>query len=191
MLARGINVAIGTDANNASNYSDMYRATYLVAGLYKDARRDPRMVPAELAFEMATLHGARALGLEDEIGSIEEGKRADVVLHDRQRPEWTPLLNVANQLVYSADGRGVHTVFVDGKKVVENYHLVTVDQGALFERAQRAAESLVARVGLSARTNWRVHSEQRDRRPGLTGRTPRFTPADRLRLLPKPIPPPP
>lgn len=154
MLASGVNVAIGTDGNNASNYSDLMRATYLVAGLFKDARRDPRMIPAELALEMATLHGARALGLEDEIGSIEVGKRADLVLHDRRRPEWTPLLNVANQLVYAADGRGVHTVFVDGEKTVDNYRLTTIDAGALYERAQRAGEAIVARSGLPDRRKW-------------------------------------
>jgi cytosine/adenosine deaminase-related metal-dependent hydrolase len=154
MLAAGVNVALGTDGNNASNYSDLMRATYLVAGLFKDSRRDPSMVPAELAFEMATLHGARALGLEDEIGSIEAGKRADLVLHDRRRPEWTPLLNVANQLVWSADGRGVHTVFVDGRKVVDNYRLTTLDTGTLYEKAQRAGERIVARSGLPDRRRW-------------------------------------
>ncbi|HVX22675.1 MAG TPA: amidohydrolase family protein [Acidimicrobiales bacterium] len=158
MLAAGINVAIGTDGNNASNYSDMYRATYLVAGLFKDARRDPTQIPAELAYEMATLHGARALGLADEVGSVEVGKRADLVLHDRRRPEWTPLLNVANQLVYSADGRGVHTVFVDGRKVVDGYRLTTVDAGALYERAQRAGEGVVARSGLPDRRRWKPRS---------------------------------
>jgi len=158
MVAAGINVAVGTDGNNASNYSDMYRATYLVAGLFKDARRDPTQIPAELAFEMATLHGARALGLADEIGSLEVGKRADVVLHDRRRPEWTPLLNVANQLVYSADGRSVHTVFVDGRKVVDGYRLTTVDAGALYDRAQRAGERVVARSGLPDRRRWRPRS---------------------------------
>jgi len=155
MLAAGINVAIGTDGNNASNYSDMYRATYLVAGLFKDARRDPNQIPAELAFEMATLHGARALGLADEIGSLEVGKRADVVLHDRRRPEWTPLLNVANQLVYSADGRSVHTVFVEGRKVVDDYRLTTIDAGELYQRAQRAGEGVVARSGLPDRRRWK------------------------------------
>jgi len=154
MLARGINVTIGTDGNNAANSSDMYRATYLVAGLYKDARRDASQVPAELAYEMATLHGARALGLADEIGSVEVGKRADLVLHDRGRPEWTPLFNVANQLVYSADGRGVHTVFVEGRKVVDAYRLTTLDTGELYARAQRAGEAVVARAGLPDRSKW-------------------------------------
>ena len=80
MVMRGINVAIGTDGNNASNYSDLMRATYLVAGLFKDARMDPQMCPAEKAYEMATLGGARLMQLESEIGSLEPGKRADLVL---------------------------------------------------------------------------------------------------------------
>jgi cytosine/adenosine deaminase-related metal-dependent hydrolase len=154
MLAAGINVAVGTDGNNASNYSDLMRATYLVAGLFKDSRRDPRQVPAETAFEMATLHGAQAIGLQGHVGAIVPGWSADLVLHDRLRPEWTPLLNVANQLVYSADGRGVHTVFVEGRKVVESYRLTTIDTGGLYERAQRAGEAIVSRSGLPDRRKW-------------------------------------
>ncbi len=156
MVRAGVNVAIGTDGNNASNYSDLMRATYLVAGLFKDARRDPTMFPAEQAFEMATRGGARAILADDEIGSLEPGKKADLVLHDRDRPEWTPLLNVANQLVWAADGRGVHTVFVDGRKVVDGYHLTTVDEIDLYRRAQAAGESIVARTGLPNRAKWKV-----------------------------------
>ena len=156
MRSAGINLTIGTDGNNASNYSDMMRATYLVAGLFKDARRDPSMFPAEVAYEMATLGGARALLAEEEIGSIEPGKRADLVLHDRDRPEWTPLLNVANQLVWSADGRGVHTVMVDGRVVVEAYRLTTIDERRLYDEIQERAEALVARTGLPDRSKWRT-----------------------------------
>jgi cytosine/adenosine deaminase-related metal-dependent hydrolase len=105
---------------------------------------------------MATLGGARALLLEDEIGSIEVGKRADLVLHDRRRPEWTPLLDVANQLVYSADGRSVHTVFVDGQKVVDDYRLTTVDEDRLYAEAQRAGEAITRRSGLVPRPRWPV-----------------------------------
>src|SRR3546814_16575736 len=93
----GVNLTIGIDGNKACNYGDLMRATYLVAGLVKDARRDPTRFPAEQAFEMATLGGARALLAQDEIGSSEVGKRADLVLHDRERPEWNPLHNIANQ----------------------------------------------------------------------------------------------
>ena len=136
MVMRGINVSIGIDGNNASNYADMHRATYLVAGLFKDARMDPQMFPAEKAYEMATLGGARTMLMEDEIGSLEPGKKADVVLHDTDRPEWRPLLNVMNQLVWSADGRGVHTVFVDGTKVVDAGRMTTIDEDTFYGRCQ-------------------------------------------------------
>jgi 5-methylthioadenosine/S-adenosylhomocysteine deaminase len=148
MVQVGINVSIGTDGNNASNYSDMHRATYLVAGLFKDARTDPQMFPAEMAYEMATLGGARTMLLDSEIGSLEPGKKADVVIHDIDRPEWRPLLNVMNQLVWSADGRGVHTVFVDGRIVVEGGRMTTIDEGALWAAAQAAGEAITVRSGL-------------------------------------------
>ena len=154
MAAAGVNVAIGTDGNNASNYHDLMRATYLVAGLYKDARRDATMFPAETAFAMATRGGARGLQAENEIGSVEVGKKADLVLHDTNRPEWRPLHNVANQLVWSADGRGVHTVFVDGVKVVDDYRCTTIDEDDLLRRAQVAGEGIVRRSGLPDRAKW-------------------------------------
>ena len=71
---------------------------------------------------MATLGGARTMLMEDQIGALVPGMKADIVLHDTDRPEWRPLLNVMNQLVWSADGRGVHTVLVDGAVVVEDGH---------------------------------------------------------------------
>lgn len=154
MMEAGVNVCLGTDGNNASNYSDLMRAAYLAAGLFKDARRDPTLIPSTTAFEMVTIGGARALLADDEIGSLEPGKRADLVLHDRERPEWTPLHDVANQLVWSADGRGVHTVLVDGRVVVEDYHLMTVDEGRLYRDAQVAGDAIVARSGLTPNRRW-------------------------------------
>lgn len=148
MVQRGINVSIGTDGNNASNYSDLMRATYLVAGLFKDARVDPQMFPAEKAYEMATLGGARTMQMADEIGALVPGMAADVVLHDTDRPEWRPLLNAMNQLVWSADGRGVHTVIVDGAVVVEDGHCTTIDEERLWADAQRMGEAICARSGL-------------------------------------------
>jgi 5-methylthioadenosine/S-adenosylhomocysteine deaminase len=86
--------------------------------------------------------------LDDQIGSLEPGKKADLVLHDTDRPEWRPLLNVMNQLVWSADGRGVHTVIVDGKIVVENGQCTTIDEEKLWADAQRMGESITGRSGL-------------------------------------------
>ena len=157
MVMAGTNVAIGTDGNNASNYSDLMRATYLVAGLFKDARQDPQMFPAEKAYEMATLGGAQAMQMGDRIGSLEVGKRADLVLHDTDRPEWRPLLNVMNQLVWSADGRGVHTVVVDGVIVVEDGRMTTLDEEALYAEAQRMGEAITARSGLPDKAKYPVY----------------------------------
>lgn len=154
MVAAGVNVAIGTDGNNASNYHDLMRATYLVAGLFKDARRDPTIFPAEDAFAMATRSGAKGLQADDELGSLEIGKQADLVLHDTNRPEWRPLHNVANQLVWSADGRGVHTVFIGGKRVVEDYRCTTIDEDDLLRRAQIAGDGVRQRSGLPDRAKW-------------------------------------
>ena len=156
MVMSGINVGIGTDGNNASNYSDLMRATYLVAGLFKDARQDPQMFPAEKAYEMATIGGAEAMQMGDQIGSLEMGKKADVVLHDTDRPEWRPLLNVMNQLVWSADGRGVHTVVCDGAVVVEDGKMTTIDEEAMYAAAQRAGEAITARSGLPDKAKYPV-----------------------------------
>lgn len=152
----GINIGIGTDGNNAANYSDLMRATYLVAGLFKDARQDPQMFPAERAYEMATLGGAAALRLGDHIGSLEVGKHADVVLHDTDRPEWRPLLNVMNQLVWSADGRGVHTVVVGGEVVVADGRMTTIDESALYAEAQRMGEAITTRSGLPDKAKYPI-----------------------------------
>jgi cytosine/adenosine deaminase-related metal-dependent hydrolase len=156
MKMAGINVAIGTDGNNASNYSDLMRATYLVAGLFKDSRQDPQMFPAEIAYEMATLGGAKAMQLENEIGSLEIGKKADLVLHDTDRPEWRPLLNVMNQLVWSADGRGVHTVLVDGVKVVEEGRVTAFDEDKFYADCQDAGEAVVQRSGLPDKSKYPI-----------------------------------
>jgi cytosine/adenosine deaminase-related metal-dependent hydrolase len=156
MHAQGVTIALGTDGNNNSNYHDMMRATYLLAGLFKDARQDPTLFPAELALECATRHGARALQMEGRIGSLAVGYKADIVAHDTYRPEWRPLFNVVNQLVWSADGRGVHSVWVDGKRVVEAYHSTLVDEEKLFAEAQLAGEAIVRRAGLPIKSRWPV-----------------------------------
>jgi cytosine/adenosine deaminase-related metal-dependent hydrolase len=97
---------------------------------------------------MATLGGARTMLMEDQIGALVPGMKADIVLHDTDRPEWRPLLNVMNQLVWSADGRGVHTVLVDGAVVVEDGHCTTIDEAKLWADSQRMGEAITARSGL-------------------------------------------
>src|SRR6266705_3253877 len=157
LLAKGIKVALGCDSPNNSNHLDIVRAMNMAAIQYKDARQDTRMIPAEAALEMATIVGAQALGVDDEIGSIEPGKKADLVLFDTQRPEWQALFNPINNLVYNADGRSVHTVVVDGKVVVDAYRQTFVDEPRLFAKVQEIGERLQARTGVTfPRSRWPI-----------------------------------
>jgi cytosine/adenosine deaminase-related metal-dependent hydrolase len=153
MAASGVNLTLGTDAGVSG---DLMRCMSLAAGLFRDARQDNRLFPPAKILEMATLNAARTLQMSDRIGSLEMGKKADLVMHDTDRPEWRPLLNVIAQLVWSADGRGVHSVWVDGRRVVEDYRVTTVDEHRLYAEVQIAAKALIARAGLPDRQVWPV-----------------------------------
>ena len=156
MLEKGVTVGLGTDAGNNSNLVETMRSMYLAAVLYKDGRQDVGMIPAETALEMATLSGARALGLGDDIGSIETGKKADLVMFDTRRPEWRTIFNPVNNLVYNADGRSVHTVIVDGRVVVEDHLPLFVDQWELIQRVQGIGQDLMARTGVDFPSRWPI-----------------------------------
>ena len=156
MLDAGMTVGLGTDAGNNSNLLETNRAMYLIAVLYKDARQDSKAIPAETALEMATIQGAAALGLDGDIGSLEAGKKADLVLFDTRRAEWQTLFNPVNNLVYNADGRSVHTVMVDGKIVVEDHKPLFVDEWELAQTVQGIGEDMLARAGLSFPPRWPI-----------------------------------
>src|SRR5207249_1960353 len=157
LLAKGGKVALGCDSPNNSHHLDIVRAMNMAAIQYKDARQDTRLIPAEAALEMATLVGAQALGVDDEIGSIEPGKKADLVLFDTQRPEWQALFNPINNLVYNADGRSVHTVIVDGRVRVDAYRQTFVDEPRLFAQVQEIGEKLQRRTGTTfPRSRWPI-----------------------------------
>ena len=156
LLDAGVPVALGTDAPNNSNLIETLRAMYLAAILYKDGRRDVSMIPAETALELGTVTGAEALGMSESIGSIEVGKKADLVLFDTMRPEWRTLFNPVNNLVYSADGRSVHTVIVNGSVVVRDHTPTFVDERELIGDVQRIGESMLARSGVSFPSRWPV-----------------------------------
>ncbi|MAF37480.1 MAG: amidohydrolase [Chloroflexi bacterium] len=156
MLDAGMAVGLATDAGNNSNLLETNRAMYLIAVLYKDARQDSKAIPAETALEMATIMGAEALGLADDIGSLEAGKKADLVLFDTRRAEWQTLFNPVNNLVYNADGRSVHMVVVDGQIVVEDHKPLFVDEWALAQKVQGIGEDMLGRAGLSFPPRWPI-----------------------------------
>jgi cytosine/adenosine deaminase-related metal-dependent hydrolase len=147
LLERGVAVGLGDDSANSSNYLDGVRMLNAAALGFKDGRRDVNCVPAEQALEMATLVGARSLGLDAEIGSLEVGKKADLVLFETRRAEWRALLDPVNNLVYAADGRSVRCVVADGRLAVDGGQVLFADEAAVAERVQSIGEALLARTG--------------------------------------------
>ena len=103
---------------------------------------------------MLTLNGAAGLGMSDEIGSLEAGKKADFVCHDTTRPEWQPMLNALNQLMWLADGRSVHSVWVDGVRVIDNYRSTMIDERELYARAKASSEAVIGRSELPSLQQW-------------------------------------
>jgi 5-methylthioadenosine/S-adenosylhomocysteine deaminase len=157
LLGRGVRVALGCDSPNNSNHLDLVRAMNMAAIQYKDARQDMRQIPAETALEMGTRLGAAAVGLGEELGAIEAGKRADLVLFDTRRPEWQALWNPVSNLIYNTDGRSVHTVVIDGRVVVDGYRQTFVDAARLFSTVQEIGERLQARTGITfPKSRWPV-----------------------------------
>ncbi|PKB66097.1 MAG: hypothetical protein BZY81_08020 [SAR202 cluster bacterium Io17-Chloro-G4] len=156
MLEQNICVGLGTDAGNNSSLIEAMRSMYLITVIFKDARQSTSMIPAETALEMATIQGATALGLDSQIGSIEVGKKADLVLFDTKRPEWRTMFNPVNNLVYNADGRSVHTVLVDGNVVVEDHKPTFVDEWELIQKVQELGAGMLQRTGISFPQRWPI-----------------------------------
>jgi cytosine/adenosine deaminase-related metal-dependent hydrolase len=147
LLARGVAVGLGCDSANSSNFLDGVRMMNAAALGFKAGRHDVAYVPAEQAVEMATLLGARSVGLGSDIGSLEVGKKADLVVFDTLRAEWRSLLDPVNNLVYAADGRSVRYVVADGRLVVDEGQVTFADERQVAERVQAISEELLARTG--------------------------------------------
>jgi len=150
MLDRGVTIALGSDACAISRFVDMVRVAYLAACAHKDARIDPTVMGARIAFEMLTVGGARALRWQDEIGSVAPGMKADLSIFDTGGLAWhpNPLANPVADLIYSASGEAVRTVLVDGEVVVDSGIPTRVDLAALRSRTARAADAVLGRIGV-------------------------------------------
>ncbi len=154
IVERGGRVALGCDAGNAGDVADILRAAALAAGIARDARLEPQRFGAHQAFELATIAGAEAIGMADRVGSIEVGKRADIVVHQATEWGWSPRGDVGLQLVWGTDGRSVRDVFVDGRAIVRDGHCVTVDAPALRREAREHQRSLLDRAGITIPHVW-------------------------------------
>lgn len=147
LMALGVNVSIGSD-HACSGITDMSQEMLLVAGGYKEARMNPRVMPPEHVVEMATINGAKGAGLDDKIGSVEIGKEADLVLFDTSFPEWQPLYNPVSNLVYAANGNSIAHVFVAGDQVVRDGHLTHMDEAAILADVKTTAGRIAGRLDM-------------------------------------------
>ncbi len=153
MMARGVTVLVGTDGVPI----DILGSARLMAGLFRDARGDQDLMGPATILELATVNAAKALGLADQIGSLEVGKKADFVLHDRELPEWGPLFDPAAQLALNAPAGGVDSVWIDGVRVLAGGHATLIDEDAVLAEGRAAGAALIARTGLPKMTTWPIH----------------------------------
>ncbi len=143
MIAGGLNVGLGPDGPAGSNNDfDLFEEMDLAAKLQKLVTMDPQSLPAPAALEMATISGARALGLGEEIGSLEPGKRADLITVSLQAPNALPLYNVYSQMVYTLKGFNVNDVMIDGKPIVINRRVLTLNATQITAKANEYADQV-------------------------------------------------
>jgi 5-methylthioadenosine/S-adenosylhomocysteine deaminase len=147
MLARGVSVSLGADGAPCNNRLDMF-TEMRTAALLQKVSRGAEALPAARVLRMATLDGARALGLEAEVGSIEPGKRADITVVELERLHTTPRPEVVSTVVYAAEARDVRDVLIDGRAVLRDGALTTLDEREVVAEAQRQYELLAARSGV-------------------------------------------
>ena len=147
MLDEGINVSLGTDGSSSNNNLNMFEEMNLVALLSKGLSGDTTAVPAYTALKMATVNGAVALDREKQIGTIEVGKKADIIMIDLEKAHFYPRFNMISSLVYSAQAGDVKTVIIDGKIIMEDYKILTMDEEEVFKKANQCALDLMNRKG--------------------------------------------
>jgi 5-methylthioadenosine/S-adenosylhomocysteine deaminase len=151
MLERGVTVSLGTDSPCSNNSADMFELLKTTAILHKGLNRDPTLLPAEQALEMATIRGAEALSWEREIGSVETGKKADLVVVGFQKPHLCPLYDEVSHLVYAAKAADVETVIINGRVVMESGQLKVLDASRIMEAAEKAKNHLLDRLAADAK----------------------------------------
>jgi 5-methylthioadenosine/S-adenosylhomocysteine deaminase len=155
MIERGVRVGLGCDAQNAGDRIDILDTARLAAGLARDMTMDTTRFGAHAAFEMTTIGGAASIGMADKLGSIEPGKRADLVVIDRSGLEWAPWSSdPVLQLVWGADGHSVRDVVVDGRVVVRDRMIVGIDHEGLVAEATKRRAHVLKRTELMPRSRW-------------------------------------
>jgi len=145
LMELGVTVGIGTDGPASNNTLDMLESMKFASLLQKVHCMDPTILPAQQTIKMATINGAKALGLEKTVGTLENGKKADITLINFRSPHLTPMHDPYANIVYSVHGSDVETVIVNGEILMEGRKVKTLDEEEVMERAHRTALDLLAR----------------------------------------------
>jgi 5-methylthioadenosine/S-adenosylhomocysteine deaminase len=146
MRRAGVVVGLGTDGAASNNDLDMFEAMRQAAFLHKLVDNDPRAIPAPVAVEMATIDGARVLGMEKTIGSLESGKRADVIVVSMAAARQTPMYDPVSHLVYVTRGDDVQTTIVNGRVLMRDRKVLTLDARQVLADARAMADKVRAAV---------------------------------------------
>ncbi|MEA3280625.1 MAG: amidohydrolase, partial [Thermodesulfobacteriota bacterium] len=142
MLKQGVIVGLGTDSCASNNDLDMFREMDTTAKIHKLTTMDPTVMDAATVLRMATIGGAKTLGLEDKTGSIEVGKCADIIILDTNKPHLTPMYNCYSHIVYAASGSDISTSIIDGKIVMKDRRLLNMDIADIMDRVRKIARSI-------------------------------------------------
>jgi 5-methylthioadenosine/S-adenosylhomocysteine deaminase len=142
MLKAGVNVALGTDGPASNNDLDMLHEAQLAALVQKGVTNDPTVLPAEQVFAMMTVNGARAVGMADRIGSLEVGKLADITALDFDQNHLTPCYDLYSHLIYAANAMDVRNVIINGKPVMKDYTMLTLDEPQIKMQVRQVADKI-------------------------------------------------
>ena len=146
MISSGVKVGLGTDGCSSNNDLDLFSEMGFAAKIHKVFRKDPLACPAEQVLRMATLGGASALGLGNETGSIEPGKKADLIALNLNQPHLTPMYDPVSHIVYAARGSDVRFVWVDGIQIVKDGQVLTVDEAGVMSEAKRMGLAIRGKI---------------------------------------------
>jgi len=154
MIKSGVNVGLGCDGGPSNNSYDMIREMKLASLAQKARLLNPLVMDAETVLELATINGARALGVDKEIGSLEVAKKADLTLVSLRQPHLVPAHNPVSHLVYAASGSDVDTVIIDGRIIMKNRQVLTLDEEKIIQEANERGTRLLARAGVTIKPKW-------------------------------------
>lgn len=143
MLQKGINVGIGTDGASSNNNLNMFEEMHITSLIHKGYNNNPLLLNAEEVLKMATIKGAEVLGLGEKIGSLEEGKKADIIIIDLEKPHLYPKADLISNMVYSAQGSDVMTVIINGRIVMENYNFMSYDEKEILRKSEEMKKNLL------------------------------------------------